>query len=162
VPIGHGIFLWGEFCGFEFVLFNPFKRRSEMRNVILIGVTILVGAALVGCGGGINKEAAKKVYMGAVDKWAKEYEKAEDKTKVKGFDKYLDEEAKAAGAKDWADYATKAATDMGATEWSKCVQEFTKAQQDKMKELTDAMQKKAEGDAKKAAEGEEEKKEEGK
>ena len=119
-----------------------------MRRLFAVPIC-LFATALIGCGGGISKEDAKKMYTSAVDKWAKEYEKAEDKGKVKGFDKYLDEESKANGADNWADYCTKAAQSMGATEWGKFVTELGEIHKKRMDELTKAMTKKAEDDAKK-------------
>ncbi len=118
-----------------------------MKKVIVFSVLCLFVVALVGCSPKINKEEAKKVYMGAVDAWAKDYvaAKPDDRGKV-DFQKYLDEAAKKNGATGWTDYATKAATAMGAEEWTKCATEFGQAQADRMKKVGEDIAKQAQGD----------------
>lgn len=123
-----------------------------MKKVIAFSVLCLFVVALVGCGPKINKEDAKKMYSGAVDAWAKDFKaaKAEDRGKV-DFMKYLNEASKKNNATDWTDYCTKAATAMGAEEWTKAVTEFTALQTEKMKKLSEEIQKEAEDAAKKDA-----------
>ncbi len=109
-----------------------------MKKALVFSVLCLFVVALVGCGPKIGKEDAKKMYIGAVDAWAKDFKaaKAEERGKV-DFTKYLNEHSKKAGAKDWADYCLKASQSMGAEEWNKAVQEFTALQTEKMKKLSD-------------------------
>ena len=96
----------------------------------------------------------EKVYMAAVKAWGREFRDAEDKSQVKGFDKFLNEYSKKAGFEDWNDFAISAARAMGAQAWSECVMRFSKNQQEFMMELQRELMEKA----KKEAEQPEEKK----
>jgi len=121
-----------------------------MRNVLLLGVTLLVGLALIGCGGGVSKEKVEKTwkdYYGALLKGAKE------KKEVKGDEAYA-KAAKDNGFKDWNDFTTKATKALGADEWTKATKKASDWYTAELKKITDAATKEAGEKTEEKTEGE--------
>ncbi len=94
----------------------------------------------------MTKENAGKLYVEAVEAWAREFKaaKPEDRGKV-DFMGFLNNACSKAGFKDWPDFCSKAAKALGPQGWSDCVKEFTARQTEIMKNLADEIQKAAEG-----------------
>jgi hypothetical protein len=96
---------------------------------------------------GFTEEDAVALYESAVDAWADAFYQAEDKSQVKGFDKFLDEACRKAGTDNWADYCTQASMAMGAEAWGRFVNRITDIHKKKMEELVKLMNEDAEKEA---------------
>ena len=108
----------------------------------------------LGPGEEITAEFLERLYLTAVKAWAKEYEEAEGKRRIKGFDKYLNDFSKKAGFEDWSDFAMKAAQDLGGEVFSRCLNGITRKHSEIMKKVTERMvraakEKEAEAEEKK-------------
>lgn len=109
-----------------------------MRKFALVGLTVLVACALVGCGG-VTKEKAEKVYKDYYTMVLKDMKDGKSGNSTE----YMNKAAAANGFKDWTDFATKAAKSLGADGWTKVTAEITKWMETETKKVTDEMTKKA-------------------
>ena len=110
-----------------------------MRNVALLGLTVLVGVALVGCGGGMTEEKYKNV----MKKYYEQNLAAVKDGKEFDSDKAWAEAVKAEG------FADKAAFDKAVGEWGNA-----DAVQKEVDKVTKEKTEKAMEDAKGGGEGE--------
>jgi hypothetical protein len=111
-----------------------------MRKLALVGLTVLVAMALVGCGG-VTKEKAEKVYKDYLSAQLKETKDGKNPAPQA----LMDKAAKDNGFKDWADFAAKSTKSLGADGWTKVSQEVTKWYEGEVKKWTEEQMKKAAG-----------------
>jgi hypothetical protein len=114
---------------------------------MLIGLTIMVGAALVGCGGGVTKEKAEKVYK---DYYSAVLKAAKDGKEIKS-EEAMNKAAKDNGFTDWKDFSTKATTALGADGWKEVVDNVTKWYTEENKKMIEEKTKAATDKAKEGA-----------
>ena len=96
----------------------------------LFALALLVSMTLVGCGGGLTEKKVGEMwdaYFAPSLAAVKKGEAPADPTKTG------DEIAKKEGFKDWNDFATKAATTLGAEKWTKATQDASTRYQEAMK-----------------------------
>ncbi|MHC5037094.1 MAG: hypothetical protein ACYTHM_07260 [Planctomycetota bacterium] len=110
-----------------------------MRNALILGVTLLVGFALIGCGGGVSAEKATKVYK---DYYKLTLDATKNKKEVKGKE-FMDKAAKDNNFTDWNDFATKATKALGADGWKKVTEDSQKWYDAEHKKVMEEMKKAA-------------------